>query len=354
MGTIRWGVVGSGFVAREFASALTGVEGARINAVWSNTREHADRFAESFDVPNVVETVDELVHRADVDAVYVASLNHLHFPHAHQAVQAGKPVLVEKPFTLNAQEAERLIDAARDQGVLCMEAMWTRFIPAVREVRKLVESGVIGEVVRVEAALGMRQRKDSGSRFFKKEFGGGALYDMGVYPLYLAMEYLGMPTEIESKATIFRETQVDESCSLSLHSADGRSAHIRCSITSAIEEDAVITGERGSIVIHPPLFRPNRLTLNALPAEKVSPSEKTGGFFTKVMSRLLGTGGSGSRTLKIPFALNGYGYQVEAFIASLEKGEIENPIMPLSDTLNAMRVMDEARAQWDSVVDRDR
>ena len=228
-----------------------------------------------------------------------------------------------------------------------MEAMWTRFVPAVREVRRLVETGVIGEIRRVDAALGMCQRKDIGSRFFRKEFGGGALYDMGVYPLYLAIDYLGMPTEIKSTATIFQETQVDESCSLSLRSTNGCSANIRCSITKVIEEDAVITGERGSIAIRPPLYRPYKLTLTTLPTDQVSQSGKPKeGFFRNVLGRLLGASKPKSRVIKIPFTHNGYGYQVEEFIASLNKNEIENPIMPLSDTLHAMRVMDEARVQW--------
>jgi len=334
-------------VAREFAQALAEVAGGQINAIWSNTNEHAKRFASSFGIPNVVRTVEELAHSDDVDAVYVASLNHLHFPHAYQAIQAGKPVLVEKPFTLNAQEAEKLIDAAREKRVLCMEAMWTRFVPAVREARRLAGTGVIGDVLGVEAALGMCQKKDVDSRFFRKEFGGGALYDMGVYPLYLVMDFMGMPTATESTAAILQETQVDESCSLSLRYPNGRSASIRCSITGVIEEDAVITGERGSIIIHPPLFRPYRLTLTTMPTEQVSRSERTKkGFLASVLSRLSGAGKPRSRTFKIPFNNNGYGYQVEEFMASLEKGEIENPTMPLSDTLNAMRIMDEARAQW--------
>jgi predicted dehydrogenase len=194
---LNWGLIGTGRIAETFAADLRLTDSGRIAAVGSRQMDSANRFADRFDIPNRHASYDALVADPDVDAVYVATPHPLHHSGALLALRAGKPVLVEKPFTMNAGEAQDLVATARAEGLFLTEAMWTRFLPHIAEIRRLLAERALGEIVTVTADHGQWFPKDRDSRFLAPELGGGALLDLGVYPVSFASMVLGKPGRIE-------------------------------------------------------------------------------------------------------------------------------------------------------------
>ena len=181
-GQLRWGVIGTGAIARAWSDDLRRTDSGRIVAVGSRTQAAADRFGDDFDVPARYASYEALVADADVDVVYVTTPHPWHHDNAILALEAGKPVLCEKPFTMNAAEAREMVAVARERKLFLMEAMWTRFLPHVVELRRLLAEGAIGEIIRVSADHGQWIPHDPAHRIFAPELGGGALLDLGVYP----------------------------------------------------------------------------------------------------------------------------------------------------------------------------
>ena len=193
---LRWGVIGTGLIAGVFAGDLELTDSGRVVAVGSRQIESAERFAQRFDVPNRHASYRALVEDPHVEAVYVATPHPMHRDDALLALRAGKPVLVEKPFTMNASEAREVVAAAREAGLFLMEAMWTRFLPHIEQVRRLLATGVLGEIVSLSADHGQWFERDPQTRFFSPALGGGALLDLGVYVVSFASMVLGTPERI--------------------------------------------------------------------------------------------------------------------------------------------------------------
>jgi predicted dehydrogenase len=188
---LGWGLIGTGGIADTFAADLTFTDSGRVTAVGSRRMDSADRFADRIDIPNRYASYEALVADPDVDVVYVATPHPMHHAGALLALGAGKPVLVEKPFTMNAAEAQELVTTARAEGLFLMEAMWTRFLPHIGQIRRLVSEGALGDIVTVTADHGQWFPKDRDFRLFAPELGGGALLDLGVYPVSFASMVLG-------------------------------------------------------------------------------------------------------------------------------------------------------------------
>src|SRR3954451_3323387 len=190
-GRVRFGIIGTGGIARAFATDLAAVKGAELVAIGSRSQESADRFGEAFDVPHRHPSYEALVADDEVDAVYVATPHPLHAENALATIAHGKHVLVEKPFTMNAEEARRVVAAAREAGVLCLEAMWTRFLPHTVKIRNLLADGALGQVVTVAGDHGQYFAPDPSHRLYAPELGGGALLDLGIYPVSWVHMVLG-------------------------------------------------------------------------------------------------------------------------------------------------------------------
>src|SRR3984957_13272837 len=193
---VRWGILGTGGIARSFATDLRLTDSAVVTAVGSRSRGSADRFADEFAIANRHSSYESLVADPDVDVIYVATPHPMHHENALLALRAGKHVLVEKPFTMNAAEAREIVQVARENGRFAMEAMWTRFLPHVAVIRDWLARGVLGDVVTVTADHGQWFAEDAGFRLFAPELGGGALLDLGVYPVSFASMVLGTPSRI--------------------------------------------------------------------------------------------------------------------------------------------------------------
>ncbi|MET0297083.1 MAG: Gfo/Idh/MocA family oxidoreductase [Microbacterium sp.] len=198
---LRWGILGPGGIARAFASDLR-TAGLDIAAVGSRRREVAEAFAAEFSVPNVHGSYEELVADPDVDIVYIATPHPFHAEQAVLALEAGKHVLVEKPFTVTGAEAARIRDVARERGLLAMEAMWTRYLPMMVRVREILAAGTLGDIRAVSADHTQKITTDPTHRLNALELGGGALLDLGIYPVSFTWDVLGAPSSIAAAATL--------------------------------------------------------------------------------------------------------------------------------------------------------
>ncbi|HEY9100921.1 Gfo/Idh/MocA family oxidoreductase [Chitinimonas sp.] len=314
---IRWGILGTGGIARQLAIAVNDTEGAVLQAVASRSGPQAARFAAEHGSRSHYPSYAELVADPQVEVVYIATPHAQHYAAVMLCLEAGKAVLCEKPFTLNAREARQAITYAKARGLFLMEAMWTRFIPAIREAEAMVARGEIGRVHAVQADFGFHHPFEPAHRLYDPALGGGALLDIGIYPLALGQLFLGPVASTNAQAEL-GQSGVDEQTAFSLQHAGGGMTGGFCSLRAQTPWEATLMGERGSIRLHSPFFKPERLTL---------------------------TRDGVSTTSEYPHRGNGYGYEVEEVNRCLRAGLCESPRMPWADTLISMDALDTIRAQ---------
>jgi predicted dehydrogenase len=316
---IRWGILGTGFIAKKFAEGLSVLKDVELVAVGSRAQATADAFGGEFKVPHRHVSYEALAEDPDVDVVYVATPHSLHRENSILCLEAGKPVLCEKPFTINATEAQAVIALAREKGLFLMEAMWTRFLPIIVKVRELLAAGAIGEVHMLHADFGFRAELDPKSRLFNPHLGGGALLDVGIYPVSLASMIFGPPSRIVSMAHL-GQTGVDERAAVILGYDAGQLAVLSTAIRTDTPIEAVLMGSEGQIRIHSPWFHGTELTLSAK-------SRK-------------------DKTIRLPYKGNGYTHEAIEVMRCLREGRRESGVMPLDETLAITKTLDAIRAQW--------
>ena len=315
---LRWGVIGTGGIAATFAADLELTDSGVVVAVGSRRMDSADRFGERFGVPNRHASYEELVVDPDVDVVYVATPHPSHHANALLALRAGKPVLVEKAFTMNAEEARDLVAGARAEGLFLMEAMWTRFLPHIAQIRGLLENGVLGEIVTVTADHGQWFAEDPAFRMFAPELGGGALLDLGVYPVSFASMVLGEPERIVSVVSP-AFTGVDGQTSMVFSYATGAQAVLTCTLSAKSPTRAAIVGTEARIEIDGDFYAPSPFTL-------------------------ISRGGEQTR-FEEPHEGRGLRHEADEVARCLREGLLESPLMPLDETISIMATMDSVLAQ---------
>jgi predicted dehydrogenase len=315
---LGWGLIGTGAIAETFASDLEFTETGRVAAVGSRRLDTANGFADRFGIPNRHASYEALVADPDVDVVYVATPHPLHHANALLALRAGKPVLVEKPFTMNAAEARQVVDVARAEGLFLMEAMWTRFLPHVVEIRRLLAAGALGQIVAVLADHGQWFPKDPDSRLFAPELGGGALLDLGVYPVSFASMVLGTPERIVSlvEPTF---TGVDGQTSMVFGYANGAQAVLTCTNSAKSPTSAAIVGTDARIEVDGDFYAPTSFNLIPRDGEQTRFDE--------------------------PHEGRGLWHQTEEVARCLREGLLESPVMPLDESVSIMETMDTVLAQ---------
>ncbi|MFC3457809.1 MULTISPECIES: Gfo/Idh/MocA family protein [Massilia] len=314
---IRWGILGTGGIARAFAHALRQTPDARLVAVGSRTAAGAEAFARDFDA-RACASYEALVAAPDVDIVYVATPHPMHAANALLALDAGKPVLCEKPFTMNLCQAEQVVALARSRQLFLMEAMWSRFMPALAQLRQIVASGEIGEVGLVQADFGFAATRDPEHRVNKRELGGGALLDLGIYPLSLACALLGPVQEVRAQAVI-GDTGVDVCTGFTMLHQGGTMSISNCTLRARTPCELTISGTLGSV-------RMDRM-------------------FHMAQSLTVTNADGATRSVAAPFLGNGYVHEAIAAGEALRAGRIEHPLMTHDDTLAGMRILDEIRVQ---------
>ncbi|WP_327001774.1 Gfo/Idh/MocA family oxidoreductase [Dactylosporangium sp. NBC_01737] len=316
---IKWGIIAPGWIAGQFAGALHRHSKSRVVAVGSSSADRAKEFAARHGVERAYGSYEALVADHDIDAVYVASPHSHHFEQTRLALLAGKPVLVEKAFTQNASQASSLIDLARGSGLLLMEAMWSRFLPHYDVVRQLIADGVLGEVQTVISDHGQHFELEPAHRLLNPALAGGALLDLGIYPISFTSFVLGAPEEIQATGTM-TNTGVDAQVSAVLRT--GR-AHgiISTTQTAASPTTASISGTAGRVEIAGPFYQPQsvRFTDLAGDTQATAPGSVAGH--------------------------EGLVYQAAHFADLLTAGATESPLLPLGETLSIMQTLDEIRRQ---------
>jgi predicted dehydrogenase len=347
---IRWGILSTGKIALLFAEGLRHLPDAELAAVGSRTQEAADRFGDRFNIVRRHGSYEALAADPDVDVIYIGTPHTLHCENTIMCLEAGKAVLCEKPFAINAAQAERMIAAARRKNLFLMEAMWTRFLPSIIELRRLVAEGTVGDIQMFEANFGFQADFRPEWRLFNLELGGGALLDLGIYPLSLAYYLLGRPSRIQSMADL-GTTGVDERAGAILGYPKGQIAVLHFSLTTEMPCDATIMGTKARIRVHAPIFRPEKLTITrrAIAAPKASRVSDTvkkiaqHPLLAPITNRLIGPR---NQVISLPHEGNGYNYEAAEVNRALREGRLESPRMPLDESLDIMRTMDAIRAPW--------
>jgi predicted dehydrogenase len=316
---LRWGIIGTGRIAHSFAAGLAHSETGALHGVGSRRQESAEEFGREFEISRCYGTYEDLVKDSEIDVVYVATPHSFHSENTMLALNAGKAVLCEKPFTLNAAEAREVVAVARAKKQFLMEAMWNRFFPAMTRLRQMIKDGVIGEIKMIEADFGFRSNKIEEPLLFDSKVGGGSLLDVGVYGVSLASMLLGSPDKITSVGNM-GHTGVDEQCAVILGYENGPLAVTKSSIVSETPQEATIIGTEGTIRIESPFWCPKELTLSR---------------------------GEDERTLvEVPFAGNGYQYEADEVGRCIRVGKSESERMPLDESIRIMETMDAIKARW--------
>jgi predicted dehydrogenase len=318
METVRWGILGTGKIARAFAQALKDTPGAVLAGVASRGIDGARAFADEFGAGAAYGSYQALADAPDVDIIYIGTPHPMHAENALMALNAGKAVLCEKAFTMNRREAEQVVALARAKKLFLMEAMWTRFMPALAEVRRIVASGEIGPVHHLSADFGFTATQGPEHRLFDPALGGGALLDLGIYPLSIAAALLGPVESVRAHAQM-GATGVDVQTGFILAHQGGGMSACSCSLRARTPSELTVSGELGHVRMHTQFHK------------------------TASISVVLADGTS--RTVPTPFIGNGYAHEaIEAQCCYLA-GLIESPCMTHDETLALMGVMDTIRQQ---------
>ena len=325
--TLRWGIIGTGGIARRFVADLALLPDAEVVAIGSRTAAGAAGFGDQFGISRRHASYADLVADPEVDVVYVATPHPFHAEHALQVIDAGKPVLVEKPFAMDAGEARMIADAARDAGVFCMEAMWTRFLPHMTRLREMLAAGVLGEIVALSADQGIRFEPDPDHRLFAPELGGGALLDLGIYPFSFASMVLG-PAETVRAAATPAFTGVDQTTSAVLTYPTGAHALLVCTSGAATPMRAWVAGSQGRIEIDRPWYQATSFTLTR--------SDGSTERFDTPAGVVVDHPGGRAKGLR---------FEAAEVARCLRLGLLESPVLPLDETVSIIGTLDEVRDQ---------
>jgi predicted dehydrogenase len=319
----RWGIIGPGRIAEQFALALKVVEGACLYAVASNSMHRAQRFASDHSASVYYDNYAALIEDPNVDAIYIATPHRFHYQQARECLMARKPVLCEKPLTVNALEAEGLMRLSQENGVFLMEAMWTRFLPIYQEIKQWLDAGKIGPVTSITSSFGFELPRDSMDRMQNHELAGGVLLDMGVYSLSMSQWIFVDPPESFSIRGYLGGTDVDEHDKTLITYSGGRSSVFTSSMLKELNNNLTISGERGRIYVDAMFWSATKATL-FVDGDAEGESEVC--------------------SVTREFRATGLEYEIEEAMRCIGRGDIESQHMPMSDTLATMKLLDQLRA----------
>ena len=314
---LRWGVLGTGWIADKFVTALHKHSSQRITAVGSRCADSAREFARRFGIEREHGSYEQLVSDPAVDVVYIATPHNAHLPHALLALRAGKHTVVEKPIALNAVQGQRIADEARSRGLFCMEAYWTAFLPKFDVLRQLLDRGIVGDVAAVVADFG--EWFPAKHRIHRPELAGGPMLDLGTYLVSFVLDVVGPPDQIVASGTT-TDTGVAGQTAMLLSRRDQR-AVLHTTILANTPTRATIAGTAATIDIDGPFYQPGGFTLTTT------------------------DGGSRLRYDEPRIAHEGLHYQAAEVARRITAGETGSPIRPLSASIDVLRVMDEVRRQ---------
>jgi predicted dehydrogenase len=316
---IRWGILGTGAIARKFAEALQVLPDAELVAVGSRALRTAKKFAKAFHISHQHPSYDQLANDPDVNIVYIATPHPLHMENTILCLNAGKAVLCEKPLEINANRARQMINLAREKKLFLMEAMWTRFLPIIAKVREWLQQELIGPVRMLHADFGFSGDWQPQHRLLNPQLAGGALLDIGVYTLSLSSMVFGRPPEKITSLAHIGQTGVDEQSSMILRYDEGQLAVLSCAVKTQTPQQTLIAGTKGMIRIHSPFWSATMATISVE--------------------------GKKDQTVKLPHECNGFEYEIREVMQCLRADKLESDVMPLNESVQIMQTMDEIRTQ---------
>jgi predicted dehydrogenase len=317
-GSIRWGILGTGFIADLQTQDLL-ENGFTVQAVGSRSMESSRAFGDKYSIPTAHDSYEALVADPDVDVIYVATPHPFHHANALLALNAGKHVLVEKAFTINAREAREIVELAESKGLVALEAMWSRFLPHMIRLREVIRDGTIGEVRKVIASHNQNLPKDPAHRLNDPALGGGALLDLGVYPVSFAFDIFGTPETIRASASM-TATGVDRQTAAIFEYADGQQAILDCELDAAGPNRAVVIGTEGWIDVEATWYNPTPFTV-------------------------FDTHGNVLERFDQPVNSRGMQFQAAELERLVNEGATAGSILPPGETVAVMAALDEIRRQ---------
>jgi predicted dehydrogenase len=318
MSIVRWGVVGPGRIASKVVRDFPHVPGAEVVAVASRSAERAKAFAAEHGIERVHDSYRAILADDGVDVLYIATPHPQHRAVTLSALRAGKAVLVEKAFTVTPAATREIVELATETGVFAMEAMWTRFMPSIVRMRELVAAGAIGDVQAVQADLGVSAPVDPADRFYNPAIGGGALFDVGVYPISFAQMMLGTPDSVTARGTL-APSGVDVEEAVLLGYPDGRTASLFASLRCPTPGQARVFGTAGWIDVLPRFHHPATLVLHRA--------------------------GHEPETVTLPHTGGGYTHELREVTECVAAGRPQSAVMPLADTVTVQDVMGQVADQ---------
>lgn len=313
--TIRWGIIGLGKIAHKFAKDLLTVNNAQLYAVASRSQDKANEFASTYNAIKAYSCYEDLAEDPNIDAVYIATPHTYHKENTILCLNKGIAVLCEKPFAMNAKEVEEMIDCAKVNNTLLMEALWTYFLPHYQYVLQLLKNKTYGNVLKIEADFGFFREFNNNDRLFRKSLGGGSLLDIGIYPIFTALSILGKPNSIEAKATFF-ENGADSTCNMVFDYNDGVKAYLKSSLLENLPTEAIFYCDHASIKINTMFHMPTTVSIIIDGKEKI----KDFGYNTI-----------------------GYNYEIIHFNELIQQGKTESPIMSLEFSKQLISILDSVR-----------
>lgn len=320
----NWGIIGAGWIANEFAEDLKLLPGARLHAIASRSKERAAAFAKKHNIPVSYGSWEELSADPDIDIVYVATHHIHHFENSLASLEAGKAVLCEKSFTMNRRELEVLVRKAREKDVFLMEAMWPRFLPSTRKVLEIAKSSELGLLHDIYADFGERTPYDPDNRIYDPAKGGGALLDIGVYPLFLSLLMAGTAKNIQASVR-FAENGADQSCNMIIEHNNHIVSSLNCTLLTDTPVEANLIFEKGWIRMESWWLTPGPITIHrhGKDPELIE--------FTNVSPN------------GVPEPGSGYHYEASEVMHCLDEGLTESPLLPLDFSLELMGTLDRVR-----------
>lgn len=316
--TIRWGILGTGNIARQFMRGLKDAQNARALAVGSRSMERAAAFAQEFTIPQAYGSYAELVHDPNVNVIYVATPNTSHHENTLMCLQAGKAVLCEKPLAIDESQAREMIDMAKRHNLFLMEATWTWFLPPFVKLRQMLADGILGRIRFVSADFGFKMQRDPSGRLFDPNLGGGSLLDVGIYPISLATMILGKPAKVSGEAVI-GPTGVDEQAALILRYPNGALASLFSAIQTRTYQHAGVFGSEGYVHFGTHWWKGGPML--------VTVAEKTW-------------------RIDEPIVGSGYQYEADEVAHCLQAGKIQSDVVTWEHSLTVVNTMDRLRDLW--------
>jgi predicted dehydrogenase len=312
----RWGIIGAGHIAGSFAKGLKVLPNARCYAIASRDGEKAASFAAEYGFEKSYDSYQAMLQDPQVDIVYVATPNNLHYTHTMMALDAGKHVLCEKPFAITCSQAMTMMRVSREKNLFLMEALWSRFLPSMITASRLLGEGVVGKPLLLQAEFGIHPVYDENSRLFDPKLGGGSIADIGIYPIFLALFLFGDPLSMDV-SSIPAPTGVDMTTTIVMTHREGRMSVLTSSFAFDMESDAKITGDAGRLRLCRMFHTPTKLMLRRDVEEKE----------TEIPVEMVG---------------NGYNYEAAEVMRCIDEGMIESDIWNHSQTLRLLDIVERA------------